>query len=245
MSSVKKVEPSNLHVQLVSGQPEKKKPDGDGDLLSSRSGSSQGARRRAKYAERSQDLLTYQEAYKIVNGAASEFNRTRGYSSEEDARGTRSSISGLSTLLQQARDRLQLRDDLVEDVMARLRTTRNPLRQDPSAESQGHGGHTKATSVLFRRPMTPNRAGGRCGIPTPEQSPVNRRLLGRRYAAPTASTVRSHWPSKENRRCLSVSAMSLRFGRGVLPKWVSCGSESRHNVLHQVVAQLKSVSCLL
>ena len=142
--------------------------------MSSRSGSSQGARRRAKYAERSQDLLTYQEAYKIVNGAASEFNRTRGYSSEEDARGTRSSISGLSTLLQQARDRLQLRDDLVEDVMARLRTTRNPLRQDPSAESQGHGGHTKATSVLFRRPMTPNRAGGRCGIPTPEQSPVNR-----------------------------------------------------------------------
>ena len=87
---------------------------------------------------------------------------------------SRSSISGLRTSLRQARDRPQSRDDLVEDVMARLRTTRNPLRQDASTNPKGHGRHTKAISALFRRPMTPNCTGGRCGIPTPKQSPVSR-----------------------------------------------------------------------
>ena len=55
---VKKVAPSNPPVQPVAGQTEKK-TDGDGDCSSSRSGSSQGARRRAKHAERTNDLVTY------------------------------------------------------------------------------------------------------------------------------------------------------------------------------------------
>ena len=115
-----------------------------------------------------------QEAYAIVHGPGSEFNGTSGYSSEDDTRGARSAISGLRTSLRQARDRLQSRDGLVEDVMARIRTTRNPLRQDASADPQGHGGHTKAASALFGRPMAPNRASSRCGIPTPNQSTVSR-----------------------------------------------------------------------
>ena len=45
-------------------------------------------RGRGKYAERAQDLLTYQlqEAYEIANGAASEFDGVRGCSSEDDTR---------------------------------------------------------------------------------------------------------------------------------------------------------------
>ena len=58
--------------------------------------------------------------------------------------------------------------------MVRLRTTRDPLRQDASADPKGHGGHTKAAAALFRKPTTPNRAGDRCDIPTPKQSPVSR-----------------------------------------------------------------------
>ena len=78
---LKKVAPSNLRAQAV--QPNKKKKYGGGGLSSSRSGhSSQGARRRAKHAERTKDprLFAYQEAYEIVNGAASELNGARGYS---------------------------------------------------------------------------------------------------------------------------------------------------------------------
>ena len=56
------------------------------------------------------------------------FNGTRGYSSEDDARGTRSTISGLRTLLRQAQARLQSRDHVVEGVLERLRATRNPHR---------------------------------------------------------------------------------------------------------------------
>ena len=173
--------PSDLPAQAI--QPDKKNNDGDGDLPSSRSGhSSQGARRRAKHAERSQHRLAYQEAYEIANGAAtqpaSEFDGTRGYSSEADTRGTRSAISGLRTLLQQARGRLQSRDHLVEEVLERARTTRTPRRQEASAVPQGNGGHTKATtaSALFSRQMAPgpNRAGSRCDLPAPKQSPVSR-----------------------------------------------------------------------
>ena len=58
---LKKVALSNLPVQPVAGQPEKTKNDGDGDLSSSRSGFSRGARRGAKHAERAYDLLAYQE----------------------------------------------------------------------------------------------------------------------------------------------------------------------------------------
>ena len=63
---LKKVAPGALHA------PSEKEggKDGDGDLSSSRSGSSQGARRRAKHAERANDLLTYKEAYEILNNAA-------------------------------------------------------------------------------------------------------------------------------------------------------------------------------
>ena len=69
---------------------DEKVADGDGDLSLSRSGhSSQGVRRRQKHG-----LFTYREAYAIIRGAASEFNGTRGYLSEDDTRGTRSSVSG-------------------------------------------------------------------------------------------------------------------------------------------------------
>ena len=128
---------------------------------------------RAKHAERAQDLLTYKEAYEIANGAASEFNGTRGYSSEDDTRGTRSTISGLRTSLRQAQARLQSRDHLVEDVLERLRTTRNPHRQGASA-LQDNGGHTKATMDLFSRQMSADRVGGRCDVPTPTKSPISR-----------------------------------------------------------------------
>ena len=57
-AELKKVAPSNPPQAVQAVQPDKKGKDGDGDLLSSRSGSSQGARRRAKHAERAQDLLT-------------------------------------------------------------------------------------------------------------------------------------------------------------------------------------------
>ena len=77
-ADLKKVAPNDLPVQPVAGQTEKKKQDRDGDLLSSRSGSSQGARRRAKHAERAHNLLAYQEAYGIAKGTASEFNGTLG-----------------------------------------------------------------------------------------------------------------------------------------------------------------------
>ena len=147
--ALKTFAPSNPPAQAVqSVQPDKKKPDGDGDLSSSRSGSSQGARRRAKQAERAQDLLTYKEAYEIGNGTTRGFNGTRGYSSEDDARGTRSTISGLRTSQRQAQARLQSRDQLVEDVLERLRTTRSPHRQGASSV-QGNGGHPKATMYLF------------------------------------------------------------------------------------------------
>ena len=58
--------------------------------------------------------------------------------------------------------------------MARLKTTRDPLHQDAPPDPKGHGHNAKATPTLFRRRMTPNRADGRCGIPTPKQSPVSR-----------------------------------------------------------------------
>ena len=58
---MKKVAPGYLHTQPGAVPPETTKKDGDGDLLSSRSGSSQGARRRAKHAERANELLTYKE----------------------------------------------------------------------------------------------------------------------------------------------------------------------------------------
>ena len=83
-------------------------------------------------------------------------------------------ISGLRTSLRQARYILRSRDNLVEDVLERPRTTRSPRRQDASAVPKGNGGHTKAISVLFSRKITPNRAGGRCDLPTPTPSPVSR-----------------------------------------------------------------------
>ena len=148
-------------------------------VTSSRSGhSSQGARRRQTHAQQAHEPLTYQEVYNytyaIVHGTASEFNGTWGYSSEDDTCGTRSKVSGLRTSLRQARDRLQSRDDLVEDVVARLRTTRDPLRKDASANPQGYGRHSKATAALFMKPLTPNHADSRRDIPTPKQSPVSR-----------------------------------------------------------------------
>ena len=115
-----------------------------------------------------------QEPYEILRGAASESNGTRGYSSEDDTRGTRSSVSGLRTSLRQAQDRLQSRNDLVEDIVARLRTTQDPLRQYASADPKGPGEHSKRTAALFEKPTTPNRAGARCDISTPKQWPVSR-----------------------------------------------------------------------
>ena len=134
---MKKVAPGYLPVQPGAAPPETK-IDGDGDLSSSRSGSSQGARRRAKHAERADELLTYKEAYEILNGAAGEFHGARGFSSEDDTRGTRSSGSGLRTSLQKARDRIESRDDLVQDVVARLKSTRDSPHQDVSPDRKGH-----------------------------------------------------------------------------------------------------------
>ena len=71
---LKKVAPGALHAPS-----EKEKKDGDGDLSSTRSGSSQGARRRAKHADRANDLLTYKEAYEIIDNAAVGFHGPRGY----------------------------------------------------------------------------------------------------------------------------------------------------------------------
>ena len=65
---MEKVAPGYLPVQPGAVPPEKKH-DGDSYLSPSRSGSSQGARRRAKHAERANELLTYKEAYEILNGA--------------------------------------------------------------------------------------------------------------------------------------------------------------------------------
>ena len=97
------------------------------------------------------------------------------YSSEDDTRGTRSSIStsSLRTSLRKARDRLKSRGELVQDVMARLRYTRDTLHQDASPYPKGHGRDAKATTMSLRR-TTSNHAGGRCDIPTPKQSPVSR-----------------------------------------------------------------------
>ena len=83
---LKKVAPGYLriHVQPGAVPPEKTKQYGDGDFSSSRPGSSQGARRMAKHAERANELLTYKTAYKILNGAAAGFHGARGYSSEDD-----------------------------------------------------------------------------------------------------------------------------------------------------------------
>ena len=67
---MKKVAPAYLHVQPGAVPPEKTKHDGDGDLLSSQSGTSQGAQGRAKHAERVNELVTYNDAYEILNGAA-------------------------------------------------------------------------------------------------------------------------------------------------------------------------------
>ena len=108
---LKKVAPGAPHA------PSEKEKDGDGDSLSSRSGSPQGARRRAKHAERANDLHTYKEAYEILNSAAGGFHGTRGYSSEDDTRGTRSSHSILRTSVRRARDRVEPRDKLVPDVV--------------------------------------------------------------------------------------------------------------------------------
>ena len=43
-----------------------------------------------------------------------------------------------------------------------------------SADPQGHGRNSEATAALFMKLSTPNRAGGRCDMPTPKQSPVSR-----------------------------------------------------------------------
>ena len=72
---MKKVAPGYLRTAWCCTTREEK--DGDGDLSSSRSGSSQGARRRAKHAERANEPLTYKEAYEILNGAAGEFHGAR------------------------------------------------------------------------------------------------------------------------------------------------------------------------
>ena len=55
--------------------------------------------------------------------------------------------------------------------------TQNHAKPTPPrciGRSARHGEHTKATSALFTRPMTPNRAGGRFDLTTPKQSPVGR-----------------------------------------------------------------------
>ena len=93
---------------------------------------------------------------------------------EDDTRGTRSSSSGLRTSLRKARNRLELHDELVQDVAARLKSTRDTTHQDASPDPKGHGRAAKATLNMFQRRMTSNRAGGRCDIPTPKQSPVSR-----------------------------------------------------------------------
>ena len=56
--------------------------------------------------------------------------------------------------------------------MARLRATRDPLRQDASANSKGHGRHSKAAADIFMKPSLPSRAVGRCVILTPKNSPA-------------------------------------------------------------------------
>ena len=168
---MKKVAPGHLPVQPGAVPPETK-THGDGDLPSSRSGSSQGARRRAKHAKRAKERFTDKEAYEIFHGAAGEFHRARGHSSDDDTRGTRSSISGLRTSLRKARDRLESREELVQDVMARLKFTRDPLHQDVSPDPTGHERHSKAATMSLRR-VTSNRGGCRCDIPTPTKSPVS------------------------------------------------------------------------
>ena len=49
----------------------------------------------------------------------------------------------------------------------------DPPHQDVSPDPKGHGRDAKAMPMSLRR-MTSNRAGGRCDIPTPKQSPVSR-----------------------------------------------------------------------
>ena len=61
---------------------------------------------------------------------------------------------------------------LVEGVMERLRTTRSPRRQDASAVPQNGMATYKGDVGSL---LTANdRAGGRCDLPTPMQSPVSR-----------------------------------------------------------------------
>ena len=151
---LKKVAPGALHAPS-----EREKKDGDGDLSSTRSGSSQGARRRAKHAERANDLLTYKEAYEILDNAAVGFHGPRGYSSEDDTRGTKSAHSVLRSSVRRARSRVQARDKLVEDIVERLKAERDPPHQDISPDSG-----RKAKDSL-RRAGT-NRGGGRSDIPT-------------------------------------------------------------------------------
>ena len=151
---LKKVAPGALHAPS-----EREKKDGDGDLSSTRSGSSQGARRRAKHAERANDLLTYKEAYEILDNAAVGFHGPRGYSSEDDTRGTKSAHSVLRSSVRRARGRIQTRDKLVEDIVERLQAERDPPHQDISPDKG-----RKARDPL-RRAGT-NRGGGRSDIPT-------------------------------------------------------------------------------
>ena len=96
-----------------------------------------------------------------------------------NSKGRGSPVSGLRTSLRQACGRFQSRDGLVEGVVARLRSTRNPLCKDVLANLQGHGGHPKATMAqalaLFKKPSKPtNRAGIRFDICSPKPSPVSR-----------------------------------------------------------------------
>ena len=80
-------------------------------------------------------LLTYKEAYEILNGAAVGFHGARGYSSEDDTRGTRSSRSVLRTSIRRARERVESRDELVQDVVERLTATRDSPHKDVSSDN--------------------------------------------------------------------------------------------------------------
>ena len=90
---------------------------------------------------------------------------------------TRRPATTHSQTLRKARDRLESRDELVQDVMtvmARPKSTRDTTHHDALPDSKGHGRAATATSNLFQRRTMFNHVGGRCDIPTPKQSPVSR-----------------------------------------------------------------------
>ena len=139
-------------------------------LTAARSGSSQDARMREKHAVRAHGIFTYQEAYAIVHGAESKFTGTCGYSSEDDTHGT----DHQSVVLEPHYSRHGTDFNLATTWWRALWRNSEPhdahfvKMHRPILKGMGrpHGGHTKATPALFKRPMTPNHAGAGCDIPT-------------------------------------------------------------------------------